>query len=144
MSKQQPILIASDHAGYELKVLINSFLAEQSLEVIDLGTNSPESTDYPDYAHNLCKKITNQEASIGILICHSGIGMSIVANRYQDIRAAGVSNPDQASLTRSHNNANVLALGGRILEDKLALEIVKEFLQTEFEAGRHSLRVNKI
>ena len=93
MSKQQPILIASDHAGYELKVLINSFLADQSLEVIDLGTNSPESTDYPDYAHNLCNKITNQEASIGILICHSGIGMSIVANRYQDIRPQSLAIP---------------------------------------------------
>ena len=145
MSKQQPILIASDHAGYELKVLINSFLAEQSLEVIDLGTNSPESTDYPDYAHNLCKKITNQEASIGILICHSGIGMSIVANRYQNIRAAVVSNPDQASLTRSHNNANVLCLGAHQMEFSNVKEIVTSFINTEFDGGeRHVRRINKI
>ena len=82
MSKQHPILIASDHAGYELKQEILSYLTGQNAEVIDLGTNSSESTDYPDYAHSLCEKITNNEASIGILICHSGIGMSIVANRH--------------------------------------------------------------
>ena len=145
MSKQQPILIASDHAGYELKVLIKSFLEEQSLEVIDLGTNSPESTDYPDYAHNLCEKITNQEASTGILICHSGIGMSIVANRYLDIRAAVVSNPDQASLTRSHNNANVLCLGAHQMELSKAQEIVSSFINTEFDGGeRHVRRISKI
>ena len=145
MSKQQPILIASDHAGYELKVLIKSFLEEQSLEVIDLGTNSPESTDYPDYAHNLCEKITNQEASTGILICHSGIGMSIVANRYLNIRAAVVSNPDQASLTRSHNNANVLCLGAHQMELSKAQEIVSSFINTEFDGGeRHVRRISKI
>ena len=108
MSKQHPILIASDHAGYKLKQEILSYLTEQNAEVIDLGTNSSESTDYPDYAHKLCEKITNNEASIGILICHSGIGMSIVANRHPGIRAAVVANPEQAALTRSHNNANVL------------------------------------
>ena len=92
MSKQHPILIASDHAGYKLKQEILSYLTEQNAEVIDLGTNSSESTDYPDYAHNLCEIITNNEASIGILICHSGIGMSIVANRHPGIRAAVVAN----------------------------------------------------
>ncbi len=145
MSKQHPILIASDHAGYKLKQEILSYLTEQNAEVIDLGTNSSESTDYPYYAHNLCEKITNNEASIGILICHSGIGMSIVANRHPNIRAAVVANPEQAALTRSHNNANVLCLGAHQMESATAKEIVNTFIDTNFDQGeRHLRRISKI
>ena len=145
MSKQHPILIASDHAGYELKQEILSYLTGQNAEVIDLGTNSSESTDYPDYAHSLCEKITNNEASIGILICHSGIGMSIVANRHPNIRAAVVANAEQAALTRSHNNANVLCLGAHQMESATAQEIVNTFIDTNFNQGeRHLRRISKI
>ena len=145
MSKQHPILIASDHAGYELKQEILSYLTGQNAEVIDLGTNSSESTDYPDYAHSLCEKITNNEASIGILICHSGIGMSIVANRHPNIRAAVVANAEQAALTRSHNNANVLCLGAHQMESATAQEIVNTFTGTNFDQGeRHLRRISKI
>ena len=145
MSKQHPILIASDHAGYELKQEILSYLTGQNAEVIDLGTNSSESTDYPDYAHSLCEKITNNEASIGILICHSGIGMSIVANRHPNIRAAVVANAEQAALTRSHNNANVLCLGAHQMESTTAQEIVNTFIDTNFDQGeRHLRRISKI
>ena len=145
MSKQHPILIASDHAGYELKQEILSYLTGQNAEVIDLGTNSSESTDYPDYAHSLCEKITNNEASIGILICHSGIGMSIVANRHPNIRAAVVANAEQAALTRSHNNANVLCLGAHQMESATAQEIVNTFIDTNFDQGeRHLRRISKI
>lgn len=145
MSKQHPILIASDHAGYELKQEILSYLTGQNAEVIDLGTNSPESTDYPDYAHSLCEKITNNEASIGILICHSGIGMSIVANRHPNIRAAVVANAEQAALTRSHNNANVLCLGAHQMDSATAQEIVNTFIDTNFDQGeRHLRRISKI
>ena len=145
MSKQHPILIASDHAGYELKQKILSYLTGQNAEVIDLGTNSSESTDYPDYAHSLCEKITNNEASIGILICHSGIGMSIVANRHPNIRAAVVANAEQAALTRSHNNANVLCLGAHQMESATAQEIVNTFIDTNFDQGeRHLRRISKI
>ncbi|MEC7224900.1 MAG: ribose 5-phosphate isomerase B, partial [Verrucomicrobiota bacterium] len=145
MSKQHPILIASDHAGYELKQEILSYLTGQNAEVIDLGTNSPESTDYPDYAHSLCEKITNNEASIGILICHSGIGMSIVANRHPNIRAAVVANAEQAALTRSHNNANVLCLGAHQMDSATAQEIVNTFIETNFDQGeRHLRRISKI
>ena len=145
MSKQHPILIASDHAGYELKQKIISYLTGQNAEVIDLGTNSSESTDYPDYAHSLCEKITNNEASIGILICHSGIGMSIVANRHPNIRAAVVANAEQAALTRSHNNANVLCLGAHQMESATAQEIVNTFIDTNFDQGeRHLRRISKI
>ena len=145
MSKQHPILIASDHAGYELKQEILSYLTGQNAEVIDFGTNSSESTDYPDYAHSLCEKITNNEASIGILICHSGIGMSIVANRHPNIRAAVVANAEQAALTRSHNNANVLCLGAHQMESATAQEIVNTFIDTNFDQGeRHLRRISKI
>ena len=145
MSKQHPILIASDHAGYELKQEILSYLTGQNAEVIDLGTNSSESTDYPDYAHSLCEKITNNESSIGILICHSGIGMSIVANRHPNIRAAVVANAEQAALTRSHNNANVLCLGAHQMDSATAQEIVNTFIDTNFDQGeRHLRRISKI
>ena len=138
------IFLSSDHGGFELKEIVKSFLIDNNFEYEDLGCSSLEPVDYPDFAKLLSKKIKDKNNSLGILFCGTGIGISMAANRFPHIRAALCTSVEMASKSRKHNDANVLALGGRILEDKLALEIVKEFLQTEFEAGRHSLRVNKI
>ena len=138
------IFLASDHGGFELKEKVKSFLSDNNFEYEDLGCSSLESVDYPDYAKLLSKKLKDKNNSMGILFCGTGIGISMAANRFPHIRAALCTSVEMASKSRKHNDANVLALGGRILEEKLALEIVKEFLQTDFEAGRHSLRVNKI
>ena len=138
------IFLSSDHGGFELKEKVKSFLIDNNFEYEDLGCSSLEPVDYPDYAKLLSIKIKDTNNSMGILFCGTGIGISMAANRFPHIRAALCTSVEMASKSRKHNDANVLALGGRILEDKLALEIVKEFLQTEFEAGRHSLRVNKI
>ena len=138
------IFLSSDHGGYELKEKVKKFLIDNDLEYEDLGCSSLEPVDYPDFAKLLSKKIKDKNNSKGILFCGTGIGISMAANRFPHIRAALCTSVEMASKSRKHNNANVLALGGRILEDKLALEIVKEFLQTDFEAGRHSLRVDKI
>ena len=138
------IFLSSDHGGFELKEIVKNFLIDNNLENEDLGCSSLEPVDYPDFAKLLSKKIKDKNNSIGILFCGTGIGISMAANRFPHIRAALCTSVEMASKSRKHNDANVLALGGRILEDKLALEIVKEFLQTKFEAGRHSLRVNKI
>ena len=138
------IFLSSDHGGFELKEKVKSFLIDNNFEYEDLGCSSLEPVDYPDFAKLLSNKIKDKNNSKGIIFCGTGIGISIAANRFRHIRAALCTSVEMASKSRKHNNANVLALGGRILEDKLALEIVKEFLQTDFEAGRHSLRVNKI
>ncbi len=138
------IFLSSDHAGFELKEKVKSFLIDNNFEYEDLGCSSLEPVDYPDFAKLLSKKLKDKNDSKGILFCGTGIGISMAANRFPHIRAALCTSVEMASKSRKHNDANVLALGGRILEEKLALEIVKEFLQTEFEAGRHSLRVNKI
>ena len=138
------IFLSSDHGGFELKEKVKSFLIDNNFEYEDLGCSSLEPVDYPDYAKLLSKKIKDNNNSKGILFCGTGIGISMAANRFSHIRAALCTSVEMASKSRKHNDANVLALGGRILEDKLALEIVKEFLQTDFEAGRHSLRVDKI
>ena len=138
------IFLSSDHGGFELKEKVKVFLIDNSFEYEDLGCSSLEPVDYPDFAKILSEKIKNKNNSKGIVFCGTGIGISMAANRFPHIRAALCTSVEMASKSRKHNNANVLALGGRILEDKLALEIVKEFLQTDFEAGRHSLRVNKI
>ena len=137
------IFLSSDHGGFELKEKVKSFLIDNNFEYEDLGCSSLEPVDYPDYAKLLSKKIKDNNSK-GILFCGTGIGISMAANRFPHIRAALCTSVEMASKSRKHNDANVLALGGRILEDKLALEIVKEFLQTDFEAGRHSLRVDKI
>ena len=138
------IFLSSDHGGFELKEKVKSFLIDNNFEYEDLGCSSLEPVDYPDFAKLLSKKIKDKNNSIGILFCGTGIGISMAANRFSHIRAALCTSVEMASKSRKHNDANVLALGGRILEDKLALEIVKEFLQTDFEAGRHSFRVGKI
>ena len=138
------IFLSSDHAGFELKEKVKSFLIDNNFEYEDLGCSSLEPVDYPDFAKLLSKKLKDKNNSKGILFCGAGIGISMGANRFLHIRAALCTSVEMASKSRKHNDANVLALGGRILQDKLALEIVKEFLQTDFEAGRHSLRVDKI
>ena len=138
------IFLSSDHGGFELKEKVKSFLIDNNFEYEDLGCSSLEPVDYPDYAKLLSKKIKDNNNSKGILFCGTGIGISMAANRFPHIRAALCTSIEMASKSRKHNDANVLALGGRILEDRLALEIVKEFLYTDFEAGRHSLRVDKI
>ena len=138
------IFLSSDHGGFELKEKVKIFLIDNNFEYEDLGCSSLEPVDYPDYAKLLSKKIKDKNNSKGILFCGTGIGISMAANRFPHIRAALCTSIEMASKSRKHNDANVLALGGRILEDNLALEIVKEFLYTDFEAGRHSLRVDKI
>ena len=138
------IFLSSDHGGFELKEKVKSFLIDNNFEYEDLGCSSLEPVDYPDFAKLLSNKIKDKNNSKGIIFCGTGIGISIAANRFPHVRAALCTSVDMASKSRKHNDANVLALGGRILDDKLALEIVKEFLQTDFEAGRHSVRVDKI
>ena len=138
------IFLSSDHGGFELKEKVKIFLINNNFAYEDLGCSSLEPVDYPDFAKLLSKKIKDKNNSKGILFCGTGIGISMAANRFPHIRAALCTSVEMASKSRKHNDANVLALGGRILEDNLALEIVKEFLHTDFEAGRHSLRVDKI
>ena len=138
------IFLSSDHGGFELKEKVKSFLIDNNFDYEDLGCSSLDPVDYPDFAKLLSKKIKDKNNSMGILFCGTGIGISMAANRFPHIRAALCTSVEMASKSRKHNDANVLALGGRILKDELALEIVKEFLHTDFEAGRHSLRVNKI
>ncbi len=138
------IFLSSDHAGFELKEKVKIFLSDNNFNYIDLGCFSLEPVDYPDYAKILSKKMKDKIHSKGILFCGTGIGISMAANRFSHIRAALCTSVEMASKSRKHNDANVLALGGRILEEKLALKIVSEFLETDFEAGRHNLRVEKI
>ena len=138
------IFLSSDHGGFELKEKVKSFLIDNNFDYEDLGCSSLEPVDYPDFAKLLSIKIKDRNNSTGILFCGTGIGISMAANRFPHIRAALCTSLEMASKSRKHNDANVLALGGRVLEDNLALEIVKEFLHTDFEAGRHSLRVDKI
>lgn len=138
------IVIAADHAGYFLKEKIKDFLIKEGHEVLDVGTNSAVSVDYPEYGYKAVEKILKGEAERGILICGTGIGMSIVANRFPGIRAALCHEPFSAKMARLHNNANVLVLGGRLIGDGMAIEIVKTFLSTEFEGGRHERRLNLI
>lgn len=137
------IAIASDRAGLELKnYIIQELNGQYNFE--DLGTNSQEPVDYPDYALKVVNKILNNTSDCGILICGTGIGMSIAANRYKGIRASLCHNSLEAKLTREHNNANILCLGGRIIGKECALENVKVFLTTNFAGGRHTNRVKKL
>ena len=135
------IYIASDHAGFPLK---EEILKLDNLKLIDIGTNSTESVDYPDFASILINKMTSDEGSKGILICGSGIGMSIAANRNLNIRAGLAFNSEIAKLMRQHNNVNILVLPGRFINVQEALKCVDNFLSTDFENGRHQIRVNKL
>ena len=134
------IYIASDHAGFALKTKLCDYFKT----LIDLGTNSEDSVDYPDFAHKLTKEVLKDRNNLGILICGTGVGMSMAANRENDIRAGLVSNNEIARLIRQHNNANVLVLQGRFMDEEEAIKSVKNFIETEFEAGRHQARIDKI
>ena len=138
------IFLSSDHGGYKLKELVKVFLIKNNYTIEDLGCFSLDAVDYPDYAKILSDKLKTYSNSQGILFCGTGIGISMAANRFTHIRAALCTSIEMASKSRKHNNANVLALGGRVLEDNLAFDIVNVFLNTNFELGRHSIRVNKI
>lgn len=135
------IIIGADHGGFELKGAIASHLRSLGYEVIDIGTYSDESCDYPVPASRLCSGILRGDAELGILVCGTGIGMSIAANKHAGIRAACCSDTFSARLTRMHNDANVLCLGARVVGTGLALDLVDAFLGAEFEGGRHSERL---
>ena len=138
------IPIASDHAGFELKERLRATLAEMGYSVQDIGTHSTASTDYSDYAHPLAQEVSSGQAERGILLCGTGLGMSYVANRYPGVRAAVAWTPEIATLARKHNDANVLVLPARFVSDEDAIEIMRAWLNTEFEGGRHTRRVEKI
>jgi ribose 5-phosphate isomerase B len=136
--------VGSDHGGFEFKEMIISFLRELGRDVDDVGCYSAESVDYPDFADKVCKKVQSGECERGILICGTGIGMSIAANRYRDIRAALCHEAYTARMSREHNNANVLCLGGRVLGPEIALDIVGTWVETAFAGGRHQRRLDKL
>ncbi|HZR29152.1 MAG TPA: ribose 5-phosphate isomerase B [Terriglobales bacterium] len=138
------ISLGADHAGFELKEKIKKLLVQQGLEVSDQGTLSSESVDYPDYARKVGEQVANRNADLGILVCGSGIGMAIAANKVHGVRAANVSSEYEAQLSREHNDANVLALGARLLSDQNAFQIIQKWLETPFAGGRHQRRVEKI
>lgn len=138
------ISMASDHAGLTLKEEIKKYLKELGHEVLDFGTNSLDSCDYPDFAYPAACAVKDQKANFGIFVCYTGIGMSMAANKVKSIRAALVGSVENAHLTREHNNANVLCLAAKDTKKELALEIVNEFLNTAFAGGRHERRVNKV
>ncbi|GAB4572170.1 MAG: ribose 5-phosphate isomerase B [Rhodothalassiaceae bacterium] len=138
------IALAADHAGHDLKARIAAHLVERGIPVLDLGTHGTQSVDYPDYGRALAEAVSSGKARFGIAICGSGIGISIAANRNPAIRAALCSEPLSARLARAHNDANVLALGARLIGEVMAFEIVDVFLATAFEGGRHAARVDKL
>ena len=141
---KEAIPVAADHAGFEMKEKLVAALRELGYEPQDFGANSPEASDYPDYAHPVARAVANGEARRGVLLCGSGIGMDIVANRYPGVRALVAWNPDMAELSRKHNDTNVLVLPSRFISNEESREILKRWLTTEFEGGRHVRRVKKI
>lgn len=138
------ILIASDHAGFELKAHLERTLERLGYEVADLGTNSAESADYADFAHPLAQQVSDGEVKRGVLLCGTGLGMSYTANRYPHVRAAVAWTAEIAKLAREHNDANVLVLPARFVSSEQGDEILKTWLDTPFEGGRHARRVDKI
>jgi len=138
------ICIASDHAGFDLKERIKHFLINNNIPVIDLGPLTKNSVDYPDYAKKVAMRLVLKKSDAGILVCGSGTGMAITANKFKGIRAAQCYNKKSTILSRQHNNANIVCLGSRMLKKKDALIFVSSFLSTKFEAGRHQKRINKI
>jgi len=139
--KLEKIVIGSDHAGYELKLKIAEHFEERGIAVVDVGTDSTESCDYPVFADALCKKIQLGECELGILVCGTGIGMSIAANKHAGIRAACCSDTYSAKLTREHNDANVLCFGARVVGEGLALDLADIFVDTDYVGGKHARRV---
>jgi ribose 5-phosphate isomerase B len=138
------IAIAADHAGFALKERLRETLTEQGHQVVDYGTTSSESVDYPDYASLVAHDVAGRDADRGILVCHTGMGMCMAANKVHGIRAAVAIKPDQVRLARAHNDANVLTLGAALMDEAAASGMVEAFLNTAFEGGRHARRVDKI
>jgi len=138
------ISVGSDHGGYDLKQLIVARLQEQGHEIDDAGCRSAESVDYPDFAETVCAKVRSGVCDLGILICGTGIGMSIAANRYRDIRAALCHDAFTARMSREHNNANILCIGARVIGQEVALDMVREWLEAQFAGDRHQLRLDKL
>jgi ribose 5-phosphate isomerase B len=138
------IAIAADHAGFTLKQVLRERLAAEGHEVNDFGTQSLESTDYPDYASLVAHEVAGGRADRGILVCSTGIGMSIAANKVEGVRAALVTNLEAASVTRQHNDANIMTIGARFTDAETAASMLDAFLNTDFEGGRHARRVAKI
>ena len=142
--KIEKIILASDHAGFKLKEEIKNFLIKKRKEILDLGTNNTDSVDYPDFAHRLSNKMKKNSKQIGILVCGSGIGMYMVANRHKNIRAALCYSIKSTKLSRQHNNANVMTIGARLTTKNVALKCVNAFINTNFKGGRHLRRIKKI
>ena len=142
--KSKKVFLASDHAGFKLKEEIKKFLIKKRKKVLDLGTKNTNSVDYPDYAHLLSKKMKKNKNQLGILVCGTGSGMSMTANKHKYIRAALCYNTKSTKLSRLHNNANVMTIGSRLIKKDVALKCVSIFLKTNFSGGRHLRRIKKI
>ena len=138
------IFISSDHAGFKLKEEIKFHLSKKKISFKDTGPFNDDRVDYPDYAHKVARKVMANKSNVGILVCGSGMGMNIAANRHKNIRAAQCFNLKSTKLSRLHNDANIITLGSRLLTKKLAINCVNTFLNTKFEGGRHSKRIKKI
>ena len=138
------VCIASDHAGFKLKENIKDFLVNKNISIIDLGPINENSVDYPDYAKKVSIRVNMKKSQVGILVCGSGTGMAISANKTKKIRAAVCYNLKSTRLSRQHNNANIIAIGSRLTKKSVAFKLVSAFLETEFEGGRHLRRVKKI
>ena len=138
------IFISSDHAGFKLKESIKIYLSKKKLSFQDLGPINDDKVDYPDYAHKVAKKVKTSKNNVGILVCGSGTGMNIAANKHKNIRAAQCFNLKSTKLSRLHNDANIITLGSRVLSKNNALKFISVFLNTKFEGGRHSKRIRKI
>lgn len=138
------IAIGNDHAGTQYKNVVVNYLKSKGIEVINHGTNSEDSVDYPDFVHPVASNVEKREVDLGIIICGSGNGASMTANKHQGVRSAICWNNEIAKLAREHNNANILSIPSRFVSENQALDMVKTFLETEFEGGRHQDRINKI
>jgi len=138
------VSLASDHAGFNLKERIKKFLTKKKIKVIDLGPKNNNSVDYPDYAKKVARNVSSKKSNMGILVCGSGTGMAMSANKFKKIRAALCYNKSSTRLSRLHNNANIMALGSRLTKKANAMKLVSIFLNTKFEGGRHLRRVKKI
>lgn len=136
--------LASDHGGYELKEILKDYLKEMGVETLDYGTDSTKSCDYPDYAYKLSKGVIDKEVDLGIAICGTGVGISIACNKVKGIRAGHATDAFTARAIRQHNNANIMALGARITGVEIAKDLVYNFINTDFEGGRHQNRIDKI
>lgn len=140
---KQPILLGSDHAAFRLKEVIKKYMMESGLDIEDVGTHSENSVDYPDFAIKVASRISHGTYQQGILLCGTGLGMSMAANKFPHVRAALCNDLFSAMMSKRHNNANILVMGGRVVGDSLALEIVKTWLATPFDGGRHQRRIDK-